>query len=126
MVIIAFMVTKYRTYLYVSLNQELAELSGIPTKWYQLFLYIVLAVATVLSIKVLGIVLVSALLIIPVSTAKLLARSARGLLWLSVLFSEIALLVGIILSLIFNLPVGSVIVLSATSLFILALFFKRT
>ncbi len=125
MVIIAFMVTKYRTYLYVSLNQELAELSGIPTKWYQLFLYIVLAVATVLSIKVLGIVLVSALLIIPVSTAKLLARSASGLLWLSVFFSEIALLVGIMLSLIFNLPVGSVIVLTATGLFILALFFKR-
>jgi ABC-type Mn2+/Zn2+ transport system permease subunit len=49
----------------------------------------------------------------------------RGLLWLSVLFSEIALLVGIMLSLIFNLPVGSVIVLSATSLFVLALFFKR-
>lgn len=121
----AFLYWKYRTYLLLSLNQELAALSGVPVKRYQLLLYITLAIATVLSIKVLGIVLVSALLIIPVSTAKLVARSATQLAMLSIIFSEIAIIVGMGWSFFFDMPVGSVIVLTATALFIVALFLRR-
>lgn len=119
-----FLIHKYRTYLLLSLNQELAALSGIAVKRYQLIMYMLLAVATVLSIKVLGIMLVSALLIIPVSTAKLLVTSSKQLLVSSILFSELAIVAGILLSLIFDLPVGSVIVLTATTFFILALIFN--
>ncbi|OGH68399.1 MAG: hypothetical protein A3I29_00595 [Candidatus Magasanikbacteria bacterium RIFCSPLOWO2_02_FULL_44_11] len=123
--IAGFIYWKYRTYLLLSLNEEVAALAGIHTKSYQLLLYVILAVATVLSIKVLGIMLVSALLIIPVSSAKLLAGSSRQLAILSILFSELAIILGMFTSLVLNLPVGSVIVLSATFLFILALVFKR-
>ena len=53
--IAGFIYWKYRTYLLLSLNEEVAALAGIHTKSYQLLLYVILAVATVLSIKVLGI-----------------------------------------------------------------------
>lgn len=124
LLIAAFVYFKYRTYLLLSLNSEMAALSGIPTKRYQLLFYVLLAVSTVLSIKVLGVVLVSALLIIPVSTAKLLVSSSRQLLFTSILFSELSIVIGIFLSLQFNLPVGSVIVLVATLVFIIAMFIK--
>lgn len=120
-----FLIRNYRTYTLLSLNQELAALSGIPTKRYQLALYIILAVATVLSIKVLGIILVSAILIIPVSSAKLIAHSSKQLLVLSIVFAELSMVVGMLLSFILNLPVGSIIVLTSTAIFLLALIFKR-
>lgn len=124
-VIAAFIFWKYRTYLLLSLNEEIAALAGIPTKFYQLLLYVILAIATVLSIKVLGIVLVSALLIIPVSSAKLIARSSKQLAVLSIIFAEVAIIIGMFVSLLYDLPVGSVIVLTATFFFLLTLVFKR-
>lgn len=124
LVTIAFLIIAFRKYLFISLNEELAKLSGVNTEFFRFVLYITIAVSVVLGIKMLGIVLVSALLIIPVSTAKLFAHSAKFLLILSIIISEWIMLMGIFLSLIFNLPTGSVIILTGTFTFIISLVFK--
>jgi len=79
-----------------------------------------LACALVLGIRVLGIVLVSAILIIPVSTARLLSRSFRALTRWTVLIAECTVLAGIFLSYFLDLPTGAVIVLTGSVLFVLA------
>ncbi|MDD5099048.1 MAG: metal ABC transporter permease [Candidatus Colwellbacteria bacterium] len=103
--------------LLLSLNEDLAKVSGINPGIYKLALYIFIAVATVLGIKILGIVLVSAVLIIPVSAAKLVSSSFRGLSIISVIISEIIMIGGIISSLVLNTPTGATIVLFGTILF---------
>ena len=87
---------------------------------------IVLAVAVVLGIKMLGVVLVSALLIIPVSTAKLVCRSFDRMVIFSIVISEVVVISGLFISYYFNLPTGAVIVITGTTVFFIALIFRRT
>lgn len=105
----------------ISLDPETAYISGIHVKRLQLGLNIVLAVSVVLGIKVLGIILVSALLIIPVAIGKLFARSFKTLVVSSVAVSEIIVISGIIVSYYLDLPTGPSIVLLGTILFIMGL-----
>ena len=67
----------------------MACMAGINPDLYELLLYIMLACALVLGIRVLGVILVSAILIIPVSTARLLSRSFKALTWWTVLIAEV-------------------------------------
>jgi ABC-type Mn2+/Zn2+ transport system permease subunit len=125
-VIIIFLLISYRKYLFICLNEELAHLTGIHVNTYRLGLYILLAVSSILAIKMFGIILVSALLIIPVSFGKLFCNSAKSLLVASVIFVEIIVFIGILLSLAFNLPTGPVIILTGSLFFALSLAFGRT
>ena len=120
-IILAFVLLNYSKYLFICLNDELAKLAGINTEAYRLILYVLLAVSNILAIKMFGIILVSALLIIPVSFAKLFARSAKTLLVLSIIFVELIVIGGTIISLVLDLPTGAVIILSGTIIFILGM-----
>ena len=122
--VLVFLMTQRAKLTLISLNNELARTAGINPNIYQLLLYVFLAVSVVLGIKILGVVLVSALLIIPVSIAKLFAKSFKSLLGSSLVLSEIVILSGIILSFWFNLPTGAVIVLVGAILFIFTLLLK--
>ncbi len=117
-VILCVVLFNFSKYLFICLNDEIARVSGIHTEIFRLMLYVLLAVSTILAIKMFGIILVSALLIIPVSFSKLFARSAKSLLALSILFVEVIVIGGSLISLYFNLPTGAVIVLTGTVLFI--------
>lgn len=124
-IIIIFIFLKYKRLALMILNPEIAYLSGVAVTVYHTLLYITVAVAAVLGLKMLGIVLVSALLIVPVSTAKLFATSFRSLMVWSVVMAELAILVGLVASVYLNLPTGAVIVLVGIGFFALTLTFQK-
>lgn len=105
----------------LALNPEFAYISGIKPDIYQPLFYVFLAVAVVLGIKVVGVILVSALLIIPVSTAKLITNSFKSLVSVTVSLSLIMVLAGIFSSYYLDLPTGPTIVLAGVVLFGLVL-----
>lgn len=115
--ILAFLLAQRRKLTLLALDREMAAMAGINPDRYDLLLYVMLACALVLGIRVLGIVLVSAILIIPVSTARLFCRSFRALNGWTVLIAEFTVLAGIFLSYFLNLPTGAVIVLTGSALF---------
>jgi zinc transport system permease protein len=119
-VILAFIFSHKRKLTLLALDREMACMAGINPDLYELLLYIMLACALVLGIRVLGVILVSAILIIPVSTARLLSRSFKSLTWLTVLIAEFTVLAGLVLSYFLDLPTGAVIVLTGSTLFSLA------
>ncbi len=119
-VILAFIFSHKRKLTLLALDREMACMAGINPDLYELLLYIMLACALVLGIRVLGVILVSAILIIPVSTARLLSRSFKALTWLTVLIAEFTVLAGLVLSYFLDLPTGAVIVLTGSALFSLA------
>jgi zinc transport system permease protein len=119
-VILAFIFTHKRKLTLLALDREMACMAGINPDLYELLLYVMLACALVLGIRVLGVILVSAILIIPVSTARLLSRSFRALTWLTVLVAEFTIVAGVSLSFFLDLPTGAVIVLTGSVLFSLA------
>jgi zinc transport system permease protein len=117
--IMAFIISHKRKLTLLALDREMAYMAGVNPDFYQLLLYIMLACALVLGIRVLGIILVSAILIIPVSTARLLSRSFGALtLWTAVI-AESVMTGGLLLSYYLNLPSGAVIVLTGSTVFTL-------
>jgi zinc transport system permease protein len=116
-IIITFLSVYFKKITLLSLNKETAYINGIKTELLQLLIYIILAVAVVLGIKVLGIILVSALLIIPIAISKLFASSFKKLIIFSLVFSEIIVISGLFISYYFDLPTGPTIVLTGTTLY---------
>ncbi|PIS42963.1 MAG: metal ABC transporter permease [Candidatus Kerfeldbacteria bacterium CG08_land_8_20_14_0_20_40_16] len=123
--ILTFLILFFRKITLVVFDRETAYISGINVTAIEITLYLALAVSIVLGVKILGIVLVSALLIIPASIAKLVASSFKGLVVASVILSEIIVILGIFLSYYFNWPTGATIVLTGTAWFIVTFIFSK-
>ena len=111
----------YRGLVLMTLNREMAWLSGIPTIAAELLLYILLAITVVIGVKLLGIVLISALLILPVATGRLLARSLTSMVVHSMVFAEVIVIGGLLASYYLDLPSGAIIVLWGAVLFTIVL-----
>jgi len=106
-------------------NEEIALVSGIPVRAINTVFLIALAVSIVISMKIVGIILISALLVIPGATARLFAKSLSFMIAASCGVAVFSTVVGLFLSYEFDVAPGGTIVLTATSVFLLALFVKR-
>lgn len=123
-VIIAFLLINQKSLSLLIFDRTSAYLAGIKTGRLELLYYIVLAVSVVLGVKMLGVVLVSALLILPASIAKLLAGSFAGLRMISIVVAETIVIIGLFASLYFNLPSGPSIILVGSIIFVLVNLFR--
>ena len=110
----------YRQILFSTFDPVGAYLSGIKPWVYDLILYMSTAVAIVLSIKLVGIILVSALLVTPSAIAKLFSKSFKHFTALAIIFSVAIILIGLTASYYLDLPSGAVIVLTGTFLFLIS------
>jgi len=108
--------------MFSALSEDAAIVAGIPVKIQTLLFYIALAIATVLGVKILGIVLVSALIVLPAATSRVMTHSFKDYLTVSIIVSEIVIVSGLILSFALDLPSGAVIVLVGTLFFLVASF----
>ncbi|MFT6829414.1 MAG: ABC-type Mn2+/Zn2+ transport system permease subunit [Candidatus Paceibacteria bacterium] len=124
-VILATIFLMFKKLTLTSLSPELAWASGVSTNYINLIFYILLSVAVVLGVKLLGIILVSALVITPSVTAKLVTGSFSSYVTWSVVFSLLAFIGGLFASYYLDLPSGASIVLTATSIFIVTLFSSK-
>jgi zinc transport system permease protein len=115
----------YNELFAITFDEDLARTSGIRVEKLNALLALLTALTVVLAMKVAGILLVSALLIIPAVTALQVARGFRTTLLLAALFSSISVVTGIILSFVLNLPAGGVIVLVNIALFVSAFAWRK-
>lgn len=117
--ILAWLVPTLPQMTFLCLSEELAQVRGVKTQRQLLLFYVSLAVSTVLAVKLLGIILVSALFILPSATARFFATTFAGYVRWSVVVALVQVLLGIVFSLLFDLPTGATIVLTGTGLFLL-------
>lgn len=115
----------YNDLFSVTFDEEFARITGIRTDRINLVLTFLTAVTVVLAIKVVGILLVSALLIIPAATALQIARGFKGAMILSVLDAIISVLLGITISFFLDLPAGATIVMINLMFFGISLLYKK-
>lgn len=114
----------FKELLFLSFDEEVAAVTGIAVgPIYYLFLFL-MAVAIILAIKVVGIILVSALLVLPAATARQLTNNYRWLTFLSVALALISTVSGLFLSYYLDLASGATIVLFAGILFFLSFAYK--
>lgn len=112
----------YRKILFSTFDPVGAYLSGIKTWFYDLILYVSTAITVILSIKLVGIILVSALLVTPSAIARLFAKSFKHFTILAIFISASIILIGLTFSYYLDLPSGAMIVLTGTLLFLLSYF----
>ncbi|NTU41969.1 MAG: metal ABC transporter permease [Nitrospirales bacterium] len=109
---------------FITFNEELAMVSGIKVRPIKSLFLLSMAIAIVVGIKLVGIILISALLVIPGATANLLTRSFCRMVVLSCLVALFSTLGGILLSYRLNLAPGGAIVLLLSAIFFLSFFLK--
>ncbi len=107
----------FKHLLHASFDEDVARVSGVPVGLLHYLLLVLIALAIVASIKLVGIILVSALLVLPTATANQIARTYRKVLALSVITAIIALVAGLVLSYGLDLPSGATIVLCSCLIF---------
>jgi zinc transport system permease protein len=103
----------------VANDEEYARATGMPVLGYNLLLAVLTAVTIVVSMRAVGLLLISALMIIPNATAQLLARSFRSSLWWAVGIGVLSSVGGVLLSYQAETPSGGTIVLVAIAGFLL-------
>jgi ABC-type Mn2+/Zn2+ transport system permease subunit len=116
----AVVVWAYRPLLFCTFDPDVAEVSGVPVARYDALLMLVLATAILVSMKVLGVVLIAAVLVIPPVVARLLTNSFATMLWLSSAIGAACGFVGMNLSYHLDISSGAAIVLVGAALFTLA------
>jgi len=124
-VILFVMTFWYRDILAVSYDSEYAALRGVHVRFFYTLILILAALTVVVSIKVVGLILVIAMLTIPVYIAEKLSHSLFSMMFLSGLIATLFTLVGLWFSYTYNLTSGaSIILISAASLGLFLLLYK--
>jgi len=109
----------YNHMLLSSFNPSLARVRGVNAGLHDYVFILMITVITVACLKIVGAVLVEALLVIPAAAARNVSRSVRGFFFYSVAFATVSCILGIIVPMHFEIPVpsGGAIILAASFLF---------
>ncbi|MGQ9687771.1 MAG: metal ABC transporter permease [Desulfobaccales bacterium] len=101
----------YKELVFLSFDEEMAWVTGVPVKALRYLFLVLLALVVIMAIYLVGIILVSALLVIPGALARNLTRHLVGMLWVSVASALSATLGGLFLSFSLDWPSGATVVL---------------
>ncbi|PYB75867.1 MULTISPECIES: metal ABC transporter permease [Pseudomonas] len=120
--VLALALPLYNRIMLASFNPQLAAVRGVAVKTLDYLFVVLVTLVTVASVKVIGAILVGALLVIPAAAARLVSQSLKGFFFVSVIIATLSTLLGILLPIVFDLPVpsGAAIILVAGICFALA------
>ncbi|MBO1902964.1 anchored repeat-type ABC transporter permease subunit [Leucobacter weissii] len=113
----------HKEFVAVTLDREMARSVGLPVFALDLALYVMVAIAIVISIQTIGNILVLALLITPAAAARVLTDRLGVMMLLSPIIGAGSAFLGLYISWSLDLPAGGTIVLVATAVFLLAWLF---
>ena len=124
-VLLVWLLRYWRAFVAVSVSREIAQAEGIEVRRVQALMYVMIALLVAVMMKVLGVLLIAALLVIPTSSARLFSRSPEQMVLISGLYGLAALGGGLTGSFQFDWQTGPAIVISATLLLLLTLAYTR-
>jgi len=118
LVVVLAVVVFFRPLTVIAFDEDLAQASGVPVRRLNLGLAVLTALTVVVGIRVVGVLLVAALMAVPVAAALQIARSFRATVVAAVVFGEISTVGGLLASYYLDIAPGGTIVVLAVLLFI--------
>ena len=119
------MVKLWNPLLAITIDEELAQVEGIRFKTVRIAFMLIIALEIAVAMKVVGVLLITALLIIPAATARIFSKTPEQMAFLASLVGCLAVILGLASSWYIDTPAGPSIVLSAGLLFLISLFKKN-
>lgn len=123
--VIVSIVLLFKELLFVAYDEEVAFVSGMPVTFLNHFFLTILALSVVISMKVIGIILVSALLVIPGAAALQLTRRYVSMIVISIIISMVSTIGGLTLSYYADMASGATIVTLASFIFFISFIVGR-
>lgn len=114
----------HKEFFYIAFDEEGAELAGIPVGVLNIYFTVLTAMAIVVSMRVVGILMVSSMLVVPVAASLLVSRSFKSTMLLAVAFALISVVLGLIASFYLDLAPGGTIVLISVAILLIAIAVK--
>ena len=111
----------YNALLLESLEPRLARVSGVSTTFVEYLFVVLLTMAIVVSLKIIGALLVEALVVVPAAAGRNLAKSVRGYWIASICIALVSGIGGIFVSAFWPVPTGGAVVLTLAALFFVTL-----
>ncbi|MEN0643127.1 metal ABC transporter permease [Alkalicoccobacillus gibsonii] len=124
-VIIVVLVLFYKELFFLSFDEEQAVISGVNRKLVNMIFVVLVALVIAAAMRVVGILLVSALMTLPVASAMRFAKGFKQLFFFSVVLGEIAVVGGLIAAFQLDLAPGGTIVMISVVLLLLSILFGR-
>lgn len=114
-----------KEFFLVSFDEDAAHVTGLKISFFNILLTVMTAMVITVAIKIVGALLVSALLTIPVACSLAIGRGFSSTLWTAALYSEIAVICGLIMAGLLNLAPGGTVVLLLIGLLVCTILVKR-
>ena len=124
-ILLALLVLLHKELFYITFSEEAARLSGLPVAALNVVFTAATAASVVIATRIVGVLLVSALLIVPAATALQLGRSFRATLAWSIGFGFLSVTLGVFAAAQWGLATGASVALASTLLFVVVLAGKR-
>ncbi|AVP37155.1 metal ABC transporter permease [Staphylococcus felis] len=123
-IVLAFIISLYKELFILSFDTEYSQVIGVP-KWIQFLFIVVVALVISASMRVIGILLVSALITLPVAIAMRWTKGFKQFIVLSILIGEFSVISGLVTAFYLDISPGGVIVVILVLLLCLTLFFQK-
>jgi zinc transport system permease protein len=129
-IVIAIIVIGYIRFLYkelfvLSFDPEYSKVSGIKARFIQMFFMIITALVIGASMRIVGILLVSSLMTVPVAAAMQIAKSFKSAMIYSIIFGEISVIIGLFSAYHLDIAPGGTIVVTSILLLLIVLAWKK-
>lgn len=115
----------YKELFLVSLNEDLAAAEGYAVNRFNLFMITLAALTIAVAMRIVGVLLIGALMVIPVTAATQFKVGFRKTMIIAIIFSVIAMISGLMLSFYLDLPTGAAVVVTAIGELILAMVLNK-
>jgi zinc transport system permease protein len=123
-VIMLVVLTQYRALMHMAFDEDSAQIAGYNVRLLNYVLAIMAAIVVVLSLRIIGGLLISALLVIPVVAASQWTRSFSQTVVLAIVMALVAVVIGLLLAFYAGIAAGGAIVLAALALLVLSILLK--
>jgi zinc transport system permease protein len=124
-IVVIFLVLFYKELFLMSFDEEYSKASGLPSRWIHLLFMIVTALVIAASMRIVGILLVSSLMTLPVAASMRIAKGFKQAILYAVIFGEAAVIIGLVCAFYLNIAPGGTIVVTSIIILLLVIFGKK-
>lgn len=124
-IVVATVILLYKELFLLSFDEDHAKASGLPAKTLHFIFIVLVALVIAASMRIVGILLVSSLMTLPVAASMRIAKGFKQMIGYSILFGEISVIGGLVSAYYLDLAPGGTIVIISILILIAAIWFKK-